>query len=345
MFKVIVAVLVAVLIVLPFRAEANGYVITPVAQTGDTIGGETLTGFSLNRGLSINDSSEVAFEAEVSGEDGIFTQNRAVVLTGDTVNGRTFIFLNPPVINNKGEVAYLAAYRDGPFSGGNGIFSSLRGAIVLPGDEIGGKTLLGFNSPSINDSGETTFRAGFNTLSESGIFTPDGVVAVVGDVIDGKTITSVGFPTINNNGEVVYLSNFIGGRGNFTQDGAVVVTGDTIGGKTLTVVNPASINNSGEVAFQGRFSGGNGVFTQNSAVALTGDVIDGKTLTELVSNTPSINNSGEVSLFAFFTDPFAAVTDGGGIFTSSNAVAVAGDTIGEKTLTDLGIWMSINNRG
>ena len=340
MFKTITVIVAAALMILPLRVEAAGYVITPVAQTGDVIGGETLTGFNINRSLSISDSGEVAFEAEVSGEDGIFTQDRAVVLTGDTIGGKTFVFLNPPSINNKGEVAYLGA-----FSGGNGIFTSLRDAVVLPGDVISGETLTGFNSPLINDPGEMAFLAIFSGISESGIFTPSGAVALVGDVIGGKMLVSFGSPAINNMGEVVYLATFFGGRGIFTQDDAVVLTGDTIGGKTLSVINPASINSSGEVAFQGRFSGGNGIFTQNRAVALTEDTIDGKTLTNIVSNTPSINDSDEVAFFASFTDPFAAVTEGDGIFTQNNAVALTGDTIGEKTLTGLGVSPSINSRG
>ncbi len=340
MFKTIPIIVVAALVILPFRVEAAGYVITPIAQTGDTIGGETLTGFSIHQPLSINDSGEIAFEAEVSAEDGIFTQNRAVVLTGDTIGGKTLVFLNPPSINNEGEVAYPAV-----FSGGSGIFTSLREAVVLSGDVISGETLTGFNSPLINDSGEMAFLAIVSGISGSGIFTPSGAVALVGDVIGGKTLVSLGFPAINDMGEVVYLASFSGGRGIFTQDDAVVVTGDTIGGKTLGVINPASINDSGELAFQGRFSGGNGIFTQNSAVALTGDVIDGKTLTNTVSNTPSINDSGEVAFFASFTDPFAAVTEGDGVFTQNNAVALTGDTIGEKTLTGLGVSPSINSRG
>ncbi len=340
MFKTITAVIVSALMILPVRVEAAGYVITPVAQTGDTIGGETLTGFRLHRPLSINDSGEVAFEAEVSGEDGIFTQHRAVVLTGDTISGKTLVFLSPPSINNKGEVAY-----SGAFPGGNGIFTSQRDAVVLSGDVISGETLGGLGAPVISDSGEMAFLAIFPDLSGSGIFTASDVVAVVGDVIDGETLVTVGAPAIDNSGEVVYLANSSGGRGIFTQDDAAVLPGDTIDDKTLTVINPASINNSGELAFQARFSGGNGVFTRNSAVALTGDVIDGKTLTELVSNTPSINDSGEVAFFAYFTDPFAADTEGDGIFTQNNAVVLTGDTIGEKTLTSLGVWTSINSRG
>ncbi len=340
MFKTITAIIVAALMILPFRVEAAGYIITPLAQTGDTIGGATLTGFRIHRPLSINDSGEVAFEAEVSGEDGIFTQYRAVVLTGDTIGGKTLVFLNPPSINNKGEVAF-----SGAFPGGNGIFTSQRDAVVLSGDVISGETLGGLGAPVINDSGEMAFLAIFPDLSGSGIFTASDVVAVVGDVIDGETLVSVGFPAINNSGEVVYLANSSGGRGIFTQDDVVVLPGDTIDDKTLTVINPASINNSGEVAFQGRFFGGNGIFTQNSAVALTGDVIDGKTLTELVSNTPSINGSGEVAFFASFIDLFAAVTEGDGIFTQNNAVVLTGDTIGEKTLTSLGASPSINSRG
>ncbi len=340
MFKTIATTIVAALMILPLRVEASGYVITPVAQTGDTIGGETLTGFSIHRPLSINDSGEVAFEAEVSDEDGIFTQYRAVVLTGDTISGKTLVFLSPPSINNKGEVAY-----SGAFPGGNGIFTSLRDAVVLSGDVISGETLAGLGAPVINESGEMAFLGIFPDLSGSGIFTTSDVVAVVGDVIGGETLVTVGLPEINNSGEVVYLANSSGGRGIFTQDDAAVFYSDTIDDKRLTVINPASINNSGELAFQARFSGGNGVFTRNNAVALTGDVIDGKTLIELVSNTPAINDSGEVAFFAFFTDPFAAVTEGDGIFTQYNAVALTGDTIGEKTLTGLGVSTSINSRG
>lgn len=333
MFKTIAAMVVAALMILPFRVEAAGYVITPVAQTGDTIGGETLTGFSINRPLSINDSGEVAFEAEVSAEDGMFTQYRAVVLTGVPIDGKTLVFLNPPSINNNGEVAYL-----GVFVGGSAIYTSLRDAVVMSGDVIGGETLTGFNSPMINDAGEMAFLANVSGISGSGIFTTSDVVALVGDVIESETLESLGSPAINSSGEVVYMAKSSSGRGIFTQDDIVVLTGDTIGGKTLGVINSASINSSGEVAFQARFSGGNGIFTQNSAVALTGDVIDGNTLTNLVSNTPSINDSGEVAFFASFVS-------GDGIFTQNSAVVLTGDRVGERILTGLGVSSSINSRG
>ena len=284
-----------------------------VALTGDTIAGKTLVSVGLP---SMNSGGEVAFAGffgtgscppQCSGPDllgeGIFTQNGAVALTGDTIAGKTLTsgLLFSTSINDAGEVAFHAF-----FDSGQGIFTQ-NGAVAVEGDVAPrGAVLLGFGVSSINNTGEVAFEAtilfGDRHGLFTGILTQNRAVALPGDTIAGKTLTNFGAPSMNNGGEVAFVGGFAGGPfGIFTQSGAVALPGDTIAGKTLTRVGTRqlSINDGGEVAFVGGFLGGHGIFTQNGAVALTGDTLDGKTLTRV--ERPSINNGGEVAFVGVYS--------------------------------------------
>jgi hypothetical protein len=77
-----------------------------VIQTGDTIGGRTLTG--LDNPAVINNSGTIAFHGFFAGGEGIFTQDRLLVQTGDTIGGATLGLFLLPGINNSGTVAFYA---------------------------------------------------------------------------------------------------------------------------------------------------------------------------------------------------------------------------------------------
>jgi len=348
----VVSLIVSILIL---GTLSSAYALNPVflgdfvAQTGDIIGGKTLTGVG---NPSINDNGDVAFRGAFSGGSGIFSipsvgSPSLLAELGDTIGGKTLTnIVSDPSINNNGVVAFVGA-----FSGGSGIFSipSVGSPSLLAetDDIIGGKTLtILASTPSINNNGDVAFLGAFS--GGFGIFTQNSLLVETGDIIGGKTLTNVGNPSINNNGDVVFLGGFSGGGGIFLipsvgSPSLLAEADDIIGGKTLTGFGtPPSINNNGDVVFLGFFLGGSGIFTQNSLLVETGDIIGGKTLTNL-NSTPSINNNGDVAIRGKFSG-------GSGIFSipsvgSPSLLAELGDTIGGKTLTGVGNTLSINDNG
>ena len=112
-----------------------------------------------------------------------------IVVSGDTMGGKTLAGFGGLDLNNAGEVAFAAS-----FSGGNGIFTG-SGVVALTGDTIGGKTLTIIPiHPTINDSGVVAFQGYFS--GGQGIFTGSGPVALTGDTIAGKTLTYLFLPLL-----------------------------------------------------------------------------------------------------------------------------------------------------
>jgi hypothetical protein len=131
-----------------------------VAQTGDTIGGRTLTDFGAFP--KISHSGAIAFLGFFAGGSGIFTPANLVAQTGDTIGGRTltFIFDISLVVSDTGTVAFT-----GDFAGGSGIFTQ-SAVLAQTGDVIGGETVAGLDFfSSINDSGAVVFGAFFTDRS------------------------------------------------------------------------------------------------------------------------------------------------------------------------------------
>ena len=77
------------------------------------------------------------------------------------------------------------------------------------GDTIGGKRLIGFYTPTINDNGDILFDGPFS--GGRGIFTLTELLTANGDVINGKILTSFNSPTMNNNGDILFEGRFSGG--------------------------------------------------------------------------------------------------------------------------------------
>ena len=329
-------------------AHATSFRLSILAQTGDTIGGKTITGIRDRIKPSLNNNGEVAFTADFSGGAGIFTQNSLLAQTGDTIGGKTLTDFFPRdsprkgiSLNDNGEASFLA-----DFSGGDGIFTQ-NALLAQTGGTIGGKTLIGFPAkfPSLNNNGEAAFVADFSggggILSE-GVFTQNALLAQTGDTIGGKTLTGIdsgGTVGLNDNGEVAFTGFFSGSQGIFTQDALLAQNGDTIGGKVLENVGGPSLNDNCEVAFRGGFSGGDGIFTQTALLAQSGDTIGGKTLANV--GRFSLNDSCEVAFRASFIEGLGRSL---GIFTPDTLLAQAGDTIGGKTLRSI-TFPSLNNNG
>src|SRR5215471_3650796 len=199
---------------------ATTYTLTLLANTGDTIGGKTLTFVNFPE---INNSGAVTFLGTFSGGEGIFTQDRLLVQTGDTIGGATLGAFQAPGINNSSTVAFYATCGASCF----GVFTP-SALLAAPGFTIDGKTLTSQSFRQgwppivpISDAGTVVFWATFDGSllcgtwgSACGIFTQSTLVAQTGDTIGGRTLTDFGtLPAISHSGAVAFLGVFAGGSG------------------------------------------------------------------------------------------------------------------------------------
>lgn len=132
-----------------------------VVKEGDTIGGKTIQFDDVDQfapGLSLNDHGDIAFLAEFSGGQGVFTQEALHVQTGDMIDGRTIdrflLGFQTPQINNDGIIAFVAQSNllDGLYTQTD--------LIVEEGDTIDGETLTRIGgSRGIFDNGDIIFGA------------------------------------------------------------------------------------------------------------------------------------------------------------------------------------------
>jgi hypothetical protein len=77
-----------------------------LVKAGDTIGGNTIKQVDYN--FTSSRQGHILFNASSDATpSGLFTLDGLVVKTGDLINGRPLTMWKNPVINNKGEVAFL----------------------------------------------------------------------------------------------------------------------------------------------------------------------------------------------------------------------------------------------
>jgi len=126
------------------------YTTSIIAQTGDIVGGQTLTGVVGNH-PGINNNDQVAYEGFYNGGAALFVDHTAVQRTGDVVSGVTLTGLGSPSIDSAGILSYR-----GYFGATAGIFTTGT-LLVQEGAVIGGKTVTFFNDPTSNDSGTVVF--------------------------------------------------------------------------------------------------------------------------------------------------------------------------------------------
>ena len=163
--------------------------IRKIAVEGDSApGGGTLSGFAKHPIPSLNDAGTIAFAAAVSGGrtvEGVFVASggrlRAVALAGEAAPGvaaGTLAALDAPVLNNRGDVAFLATVRRGRESL-EAIYVKARGRlrkVVLQGDPApAGGSFAGFGVPVLNDRGHIAFPAVVEGRAvPGGLFLADG---------------------------------------------------------------------------------------------------------------------------------------------------------------------------
>src|SRR5215468_10841352 len=174
--------------------RSDGKTIVPLVRNGDQApGGGALTPFTRR---ATNDHGAIAYRAGVSGAtatQGLFrsdrTQTVAVVRDDNVVpTGGRFTSFHNPVINDRGQVAFVAE-----MTGGSADFGLFRGeggdlTPVFVANQIapGGATIEDFGNPVINRHGQVAVIGLLtNSASRSGLFVGDGTDAVA-IALDGQ---------------------------------------------------------------------------------------------------------------------------------------------------------------
>lgn len=236
--------------------------ITTIATSQSTAPGTSgglYTAFSTK--IAINDASEVAFVANVSGgsvTEGLFVEGagvgRAVILIGDLaptgVNG-TYSDFSPPTINEAGNVAVTASFFIPPFDfttavvveEAGGLRAAARVGDPAPGTGTG--TYLFFTTsgaPGLDGDGNVYFKATVDSGSASdGLFVDSGgldlPVAIQDDAALGAgpnaelLFFSSGGAYVNDAGDIAFASSIRRGRVN--QGLFVSLSGGPAGALTL----------------------------------------------------------------------------------------------------------------
>ncbi|HEX5085705.1 MAG TPA: choice-of-anchor tandem repeat NxxGxxAF-containing protein [Blastocatellia bacterium] len=305
--------------------RSDGRTIVPLVRSGDQApGGGALTPFA---GRATNDHGAIAYRAGVSGAtatQGLFrsdgTQTVAIVRDDNAVpTGGRFTSFHDPVINDRGQVAFVAE-----MTGGSADFGLFRGeggdlTPVFVANQIapGGATIEDFGNPVINRRGQVAVIGLLtNSASREGLFVGDGTDSVAialggqpapkgGSYGDSSgRFTFQGPIRLNDRREVAFGARLTGGAslsGVFRGDGArtttIALAGTTAPGTTGTFESFGDIKllNDGRVAFIATLAVGlGGVDSSNNMgiwvgasdedlqlVARTGDIIGGKALTLL----------------------------------------------------------------
>jgi hypothetical protein len=260
--------------------RSDGKTIVPLVRNGDQApGGGALTPFTRR---ATNDHGAIAYRAGVSGAtatQGLFrsdgTQTVAVVRDDNVVpTGGRFTSFHDPVINDRGQVAFVAE-----MTGGSADFGLFRGeggdlTPVFVANQIapGGATIEDFGDPVINRHGQVAVIGLLtNSASRRGVFVGDGTDAVA-IALDGQLAPKGGSYTDS-------------GRGAFP--------------------GPIRLNDRGEVAFDARLTGGtslSGIFRGDgdrmTTIALAGTIAPGTTGTFESFGDIKLGNDGRVAFIA-----------------------------------------------
>jgi hypothetical protein len=251
----------------------DGGAILTIAQTGTTPQPGVTFLFPWFD-ISINDSGEVAFQAQFHPPGGpLFTglfsgsgdavtthyiQSADVILDGQTAS--FFGFPGRPSINDSGDIAFheflTNSTTEGVFVGQNERFKTI---LSSPRSQ----PFLDFGDPSLNDDGTAAFAVSFfdsNSNFVTAIVKSDGGPPTTVADTTGK-YNSLGAPSINNNGDVVFFATVNDKKGGvsgvFTGPNPhadkVIAAGDKLDGAIVADVGvllcDRAINDSGQVAF------------------------------------------------------------------------------------------------
>ena len=324
----------------PARAA---YSFTKIADSND--------GYSINTTtrLSINTSSVVSFKAlgpGTGGGGGIYAGNGGPVATivNDTGSFSTFSTLAP--INDGGKVAFVG----GLDAGGSGVYVASGGTISPIALSSSGYDFRG--SPAINSAGSVAFRA--NRAGAGAVYVGDG--GAVSTVIDSSGPLAM-WPTFGqipatpismNSGGVVSFWGLLdnGHEGVFRAVGGSLTTLAEAPGNVNSFSSASIpwINTGGVVTFFAALvPSGSGVVTVTGNGPVTPFVTDLPGFPYSGFSDPVINSGGTIAFYGTLKSGQP------GIFTGPNAVSdrvvQVGDPLFGATITEIGLFPSLNDSG
>lgn len=259
-----------------------------LATTGAGIQQHPVMNF--NAGTAVNSkgvsAAEVQFGMYAPNGAGIIVASpgspaKLVATSGGSINGKQISGFGPPVLNDKGVLAFRSDFFNPSDPNDTGILTvdsnsgSRAQLLIASGDAVAGKTLTVFGYPSaVTSSGRVVVPANF--VGGSGIFSiqvPAGpgktgaagcvpeksrLLVQAGETVSGKKLTRITQASMNDRRELAYLATFSNGMGLFGPVGMLIQTGETISGHSLTYImfNHASFNNRREIVFAGQLSDG-----------------------------------------------------------------------------------------
>lgn len=302
---------------------------------------------------------------------------KIIALSGTPApGGGQFSYFYEPVINNQGQVAYIASLTGIGSGTPNGVFRYDGAATTVvggPSQSIGGQQLYyAAGDPSLNENGEVTF---YETISANSNWILKGSGGSLTAIArDGQSPPSGGTfaylstqPRISDSGQVAFLVSFnpttgatggvYRGNGGALTEIARLSQSAPNGGNYTAFHWAFPINNSGDVAFAASTSGTStgGIFRGSGATTVTiarqGDVAptgDG-VFTDLGFRTPALNDAGQVA-FLGNVDPYVG-TRYGGVFRGSGGaitpIVRQGQLTpsGNESFSSFAYGPVINNRG
>ncbi len=223
---------------------------------------------NLGNSTGLNDSGVVVFSAEFGPSGASVTTFDGNVFSTIEDESGPFYFFADPVINNSGQVAYVAV--------SDSVTPRFRAIRFFDGTSI--STIVdssgGFPRPSLSDSGEIAYMVS----AEEVIRSFDGASTTLVADTSGP-FASLGPPTLNNAGAIAFAATTDDGRTtiNVHQGGTVtevISTGDTLDGKTIGATSAFllfgtdAFNNDGSLAFTA-------VFSDSTSAVYRADPIDG----------------------------------------------------------------------
>jgi len=250
-------------------SEGGGSGLALVAREGDPAPGTSDNFIGLIGTPALNDAGQTAFLGGINSSN---TTNRGIWSEGGGSGlalvaregigtapgtGSNFTTFASPVINDAGQTAFLGGVNSGgPTSrgiwsegGGSGLALVARAGNMAPGTS---DNFTVFNSPVLNDAGQTAFLGHLNTgnnTTNRGIWSEGGgsglaLVARLGDAAPGTSdsFTFLGTPVLNDVGQTAFLGdlnsgNNTTGSGIWAEDPSGVLTLIARQGDLLDVEN------------------------------------------------------------------------------------------------------------
>ena len=337
-----------------------------VVREGNVAGGTTGVFSSIGSPI-LNDAGQVShFSVLVSGIGGVtsdsnvglWRDNTLIAREGNPAGGTSGVFstFGSPTFNAAGELAYVAALRQGvggvttDNDGGIWRNSSLIEREGSAAAGVSGGVFQGLFDLTINASGQVTYvgllqtgTGGVTGDDNTGIWRGNStLVAREGATAPGTTgvYSTFGAPVINDDNQVAFWASLRSGIGGVTTDNnagiwrdttRIAREGSTAGGTSGALFSGFGIpilNNVGQVAYFGVLRDGNGVSSNNDAGLWLGSTL-------IAREGFQAGDAPEGALFmGGFSSP--ALNNGGQVLFSNDLVVGQGGVVDAN---NFGLWL------